>query len=130
MSVSPVFLRFLVVGGTFSLIYAATTSALIAFAGAPPLATGVLVWLACIPPAYWCQSRLAFGVTELRRTAFPTYVATQLASVGLVSVVSAVAVTRVFWVDTAIYLAASAAAAVLSFVVARLVTFAPVRRAG
>lgn len=126
MKLSTSFLRFLVVGGSFALIYAATTSALIAWAGAPPVATGALVWLACIPPAYHTQRRFAFAADRTRRAAFPLYLATQALSLALVSGVSALFVTRIFLLDTLIYLAAAAGAAVLSFLISRFVTFAPV----
>ena len=124
------FLRFLMVGGLFSVIFSATTAALISLAGAPPVATGVLVWLACIPPAYYCQRRFAFGVKRTRRMAFPLYAATQGASLALVSGASALLVTRDFWADTGVYLLASAAAAVMSFLIGRFVTFAPPAPAG
>lgn len=125
-SVSVSLLRFLAVGGTVALVYSVVTAALIAWAGAPPVLTGALLWLACIPLAFHAQRRFAFGADRTRRMAFPIYLATQLASLMLVSGVSAVFVTRVFLTDTLIYLAATAAAAVLSFLIARFVTFAPV----
>lgn len=124
------FLRFLVVGGLFSLIFSACSAALISLAGTPPVATAVVVWLACIPPAFYCQRRFAFGVERTRRMAFPLYAATQGASLALVSGASALFVTREFWADTGVYLLASAAAAVMSFLIGRFVTFAPPATAG
>lgn len=122
---SGTFLRFLLVGGSFSLIYSLTTAGLIGFAGTPAFVTSVIVYLLCIPAAYYFQKRFAFGVETARRAAFPLYVATQALGLSIVSGATALFVTHVFWADTLLLLTASAVAAVISFLITRFVTFAP-----
>lgn len=118
------FLRFLLVGGTFSLIFSATTAALIRFAGTPPFATSVIVYLLCIPAAFQAHKRFAFGVQTVRKAAFVLYVATQVCSLSLVAAITTRYVTQVFWQDTALLLVTSAVAAVLSYLIGRYITFA------
>jgi putative flippase GtrA len=119
------FLRFVVIGGSFSLIFSAVTAALIRFAATPPLPTSVVVYALFIPVAFHCQRRFAFRAQDTRKTAFPLYLATQLASLALVATVTTRFVTRDFWLDTALFLATSTLAAVLSYLIGRYVTFAP-----
>jgi putative flippase GtrA len=119
---SSPFLRFLLVGGTFSLIYSVTTAALIR-AGTPPLATSVVVYACCIPLAYLSHKHLAFGVAAARKTAFPLYVLTQVASLTAVSLVTTRFITHRFALDTAILLLTSALAAVGSFLINRFLIF-------
>jgi putative flippase GtrA len=119
------FLRFLLIGGGFSLAYSATTAALIRFADAPPLLTGVILYALCIPIVFACHKRFAFRAQQTRKAAFPVYLATQLASLALVAAVTTGFVTRDFWLDTALFLLTSAIAAVLSYLIGRYVTFAP-----
>lgn len=119
------FLRFLLVGGSFSLGYSVTTAALIRFAGAPPFWTSVLVYVASIPLAYTAQRRFAFRIERPRSTAFASYVATQIGSVSLVSAVTTHFVSHQFFHDTLLLLVTSAVAAVVSFIIGRFVTFVP-----
>jgi putative flippase GtrA len=117
------FLRFLVVGGGFALLYAAGTAALIHLAGTPPLPTSALVYAACMPPAFLAQKHFAFAVRQTRPAAFPLYVGTQLLGMGIVSAASGLLASGRFWQDTAVLLAASALAAVVSFLIGRHLTF-------
>lgn len=117
--------RFLAVGGVFAAFFALASAGMIRFAGAAPLAAATVIYAGCIPLAYQCQKRVAFGVVRARKWAFATYCATQIASIILVSLVTTRLVTHHFWPDVAILLATSALAAVTSFLVARFVTFAP-----
>lgn len=119
------FTRFLLVGGTFSLIYSLTTSALIGFAGTPPFVTSVLVYLMCIPPAFLAQRSFAFRVEKTRPAAFAIYAATQIASLSAVSLVTTRFVTGIFAFDTALFLVTAGCAAVLSYLVGRFVAFRP-----
>lgn len=118
-------LRFLLVGGAFSLVYSASTALLIGLVGTPPVATSLLVYLACIPPAFACQRRFAFGVERARPGALGLYAMTQGLSMAIVSSATALFVTREVVQDTLVILAASAVAAVVSFVISRFVIFAP-----
>ena len=119
------FLRFLAVGGSFSLGYAVVTSALIRFADAPPLPTSVIVYLVCIPLAFLAQKKIAFRVDQTGRSAILIYGATQVASLAVVSTITSRFVTRVFIVDTLIFLVTAAAAAVVSYLICRFVIFKP-----
>jgi putative flippase GtrA len=119
------FLRFLLVGGTFSLIFSATTAALIRFAGTPPFATSIIVYMLCIPAAFQAHKRFAFGVQNTRKSAFLVYLATQICSLSLVAAITTRFVTRLFWQDTALLLVTSAVAAMLSYLIGRYITFAP-----
>jgi putative flippase GtrA len=119
------FLRFVLIGGSFSLIYSAGTAALIRFAGAPPLMTSVILYALCIPVVFYCHKRFAFRAQQTRKMAFPLYLATQVASLALVATVTTRFVTEQFWLDTALFLATSTLAAVLSYLIGRYVTFAP-----
>jgi putative flippase GtrA len=118
------FLRFLLVGGTSSLIYAATTAALIRFAGTPPFATSVIVFLLCIPAVFHAHKRFAFQVRTTRRSAFVLYLGTQICSLSFVAAITTRHVTQVFWQDTALLLVTSGIAAVLSYLIGRYITFA------
>jgi putative flippase GtrA len=119
------FLRFLLVGGGFSLSYALVTAALIRFAGAPPFWTSVLCYVVAIPLAYTAHRRFAFQVEETRPAAFALYVATQVGALALVSAVTTHFVSHHFARDTLLLLVTSGLAAVLSFAIGRFVTFAP-----
>lgn len=116
-------LRFLVVGGSFSLVYSVTTALLVGLAGAPALATSILVYAACVPLAFAAQKRVTFRNAETRRWGFLAYAGVQVASVAAVSVVTTRFVTGDFVRDTLIFLVTSGAAAVLSYAVTNAVSF-------
>jgi putative flippase GtrA len=117
------FLRFLIVGGTFSLSYSLLTAALINFANAPAFAVTVVVYLLCIPAAFYAQKHVAFRMEHTQGSAFVTYFATQVGSLVIVSAITTRFVTKVFWIDTAILLVTAGSAAVLSYVIGRFITF-------
>lgn len=120
---SPSFLRFLLVGGSFSLIYSLTTAALIRFAHTPAFATSVAVYLCCIPPAFLAHKHFAFAVRETRAAALPLYALAQIGSVVAISFVTTRFVTHEFWKDTALMLLTSAIAAVVNYLISRFVIF-------
>ena len=117
------FVRFLAVWGSFSLGYAIVTSALIRFAGAPPLPTSVVVYLLCIPVAFWAQKKIAFRAEQTGKSAIFIYAGTQVASLAVVSTITSRFVTRMFIVDTALFLVTAGAAAVASYLICRFVIF-------
>ncbi len=117
------FLRFLIVGGSFSLGYAVVTAALIRFAQAPPLPTSVIVYLICIPLAFWAQKKIAFRADQTGRSAMLIYGATQVASLAIVSTVTSRFVTRNFFFDTALFLVTAGIAAVASYLICRYIIF-------
>jgi putative flippase GtrA len=116
-------LRFIAVGGAFSLIYAVTTALLVGLAGAPALPTSILVYAACVPLAFALQKRVTFRNAETRRGGFLAYAAVQVASVSLVSFVTTRFVTGDMARDTLVFLVTSGAAAVLSYAVTNAVSF-------
>ena len=115
--------RFLLVGGGVSVGYSALTAGLIAL-GAPAFGTTVLLYLAAVPLAFRLQHRFAFGGGPVRRGAFAIYAATQVASLMAVAAVTTQFVTRVVVVDAGLLLLTCAAAAGVSYAIARFVTFA------
>jgi putative flippase GtrA len=117
------FLRFLIVGGAFAVIYSVTTAGIVSHSAASPGWVSALVWLACIPPAYWCQRRFTFRPRADRRGALWLYALTQALSLGIVTVIAATFSTREMGWNTMVYLAASALAAVTSFALNRYVVF-------
>lgn len=117
------FVRFLLVGGSFSICYALITAGLIRFAAAPPLPTSVVVYVLCIPAAFWSQRRIAFRADRQAKGAVWIYTATQLGSLALVSAITTRFVTRVFWQDTLLFLVTAGAAAVASFLICRYIIF-------
>lgn len=124
------FFRFLAVGGSFSLGYAIVTAALIRLAYAPPLITSVIVYLLCIPLAFWAQKKIAFRADQTGRSAMFIYAATQVASLSVVSTITSRFVTRVFIMDTLIFLVTAGAAAVVSYMICRFIVFKPKKESG
>lgn len=121
------FLRFILIGGGFSLLFSLVTAALIRFAGAPPFATSIIVYVICIPVVFQVHKRFAFGVRETRRSAFILYLATQICSLSFVAAITTRHVTQVFWKDTGLLLVTSGVAAVISYLIGRYITFAAPR---
>jgi putative flippase GtrA len=117
------FLRFAFVGGSFSLSYALITAGLIRFAEAPPLPTSVLVYLLCIPAAFWAQRRFAFRADTQAEGAIWIYAATQIGSLSVASAITTRFVRQVFWQDALLFLATAGAAAVASFLICRYIIF-------
>ncbi|WP_322890924.1 MULTISPECIES: GtrA family protein [unclassified Yoonia] len=117
------FVRFVLVGGSFSLGYALITAGLIRFAAAPPLPTSVVVYLLCIPAAFWAQRRIAFRADQQAKGAIWIYTATQIGSLAVVSAITTRFVTRVFWQDTLLFLLTAGTAAVASFLICRYIIF-------
>ena len=95
-------LRFLVIGGGFSLAYAVVTALLINRVGTAPFATSVIVYVICIPLAFRAQKRFAFRAKTLRNSAFYIYAATQVAGIALVALITTRFVSYdLFW-DTVV----------------------------
>ncbi|EAQ07609.1 GtrA family protein [Yoonia vestfoldensis] len=117
------FVRFLLVGASFSLGYAVITAGLIRFAAAPPLPTSVVVYLLCIPAAFWAQRDIAFRAKRQAKGAIWIYSATQICSLAVVSAITTRFVTRVFWQDILLFLTTAGVAAVASFLICRYIVF-------
>lgn len=118
-------MRFLVVGGSFSLGYSIVTAVLVGKAGAPPFITSVVLYLICIPAAFAVQKRFTFRLTQAWRYGFLVYAATQVICLALVAAVTTRFVTQNVAIDTLIFLVTAGSAAVLSFVANALFAFKP-----
>ncbi len=116
-------IRFLAVGGSFSLTYAVVTAGLIRFASTPPLATSVIVYLLCIPAAFWAQRTIAFRADEKSVSAMLIYAGTQIASLAVVSLITTRFVTRHFVTDSLLFLGTAGVAAVASYLICRFIIF-------
>jgi putative flippase GtrA len=118
-----VFVRFVLIGGSFSLGYAVVTAGLIRFAAAPPLPTSVVVYFLCTPAAFWAQRHIAFRADRQAKGALWIYTATQTGSLAVISAITTRFVTRVFWADTLLFVATAGMAAVASFLICRYILF-------
>lgn len=120
-------LRFLLVGGLAALAYALTTAVLGTVLPHPGPWVAVLVWLAFIPPVYLCHARFSFRERQARQGGLALYALTQGLSLCIVAAASAVFARQEVLADTLVYLAASALAAVTSFLLNRWLVFGPAR---
>ncbi|VDC20199.1 GtrA family protein [Pseudogemmobacter humi] len=115
--------RFLLVGGGVALVYSVLTALATSVLPYPRPLMAVLIAMACVPPAFWCQRRFTFRDSTPRRHALAVYAAAQALGMAIVAGASALFSTGLFWPDTLVYLAASAVSAVASFAINRLVAF-------
>ena len=122
---SGIFIRFALVGGSFSLIYAVVSAAIINWTDIDPFWVSVGLFILCIPFAFQAQRRFAFRVTVLRRYAFLAYALTQVGSIALVSAITRSFITQDFAVDTMVMGLTVGLAAVVSYAIGRLFTFKP-----
>ena len=119
------FMRFLMVGGGFSLGYAIVTAGLINFVNAPALPTSVIVYLLCIPLAFLAQKKFTFRDDQSGKSALLIYGATQVGSLAVVSAITSRFVSKSFVIDTGLFLVTAGAAAVISYLICRYVIFRP-----
>ncbi len=115
--------RFLLVGGGFSLAYALVTALLIGKLGFPAVVTSVLIYAACIPLAYLAQRRFTFRADRTHRGSFIIYALTQVFGLGLVSLITTRFVSGVYLLDTGLFLITAGVAAIVSFAINRLFAF-------
>lgn len=118
------FLRFLLVGGSFAGLYAGACTLLTALLPLPAAGVSVLVWLALIPPAYACQRRFAFRASQPRRGALLFYAMTQGVGLVIASTIAALFAGQEPGRNLVVFLAGSALAAVASYLLNRMITFA------
>ncbi len=121
--ISGRFVRFALVGGGFSLGYALLTAFLVGPLSAPPFATSVGLYALCIPLAYLAQKHFTFGASRAHGGSFAIYGATQIASLAVIALITTRFVSQVYWMDTGIFLATAAGAAVASFAINRSFAF-------
>lgn len=117
------FIRFVGVGGSFSIGYAMTVAALVRFTAAPPLITSITIYMACIPLAFLAQKKFAFRVGKTARRAILIYAATQIACLILVSLITSRFVRGVFLFDAVLFLITAGSTALLSYLICRFLVF-------
>jgi putative flippase GtrA len=117
------FIRFAIVGGGFSLGYALLTAFLVGPLSAPPLVTSVTLYALCIPLAYLAQKHFTFGQETAHKGSFAIYALTQVVSLAVVATLTTRFVTQVYWMDTGLFLATAASAAVVSYAINRSFAF-------
>lgn len=117
------FVRFAAVGGSFSLGYALLTAFLVGPLSAPPFVTSVVLYALCIPLAYLAQKHFTFGAAHSHGGSFAIYAATQVASLAVIATITTRFVSGVYWMDTGVFLATAALAAVASFGINRSFAF-------
>ncbi len=118
-------LRFLMVGGAFSLGYSILTAVMVGPFGLPPFSTSVVLYVLCIPAAFSLQRRLTFGAQDARPAGFFIYAAMQVVSLAVVASVTTRFVSQVFVLDTLLFLATAGAAASVSYVISDKFAFRP-----
>lgn len=116
--------RFLIVGGAFSLIYSVTTAALISVLQYSAFWISVVVYAFFIPFAFMLQKTFVFEHAGDRLRTFLPYAALQVATVALVSCVTTLYVTHIFFWDSIIMLVTTGVAAVVNYFISRFVVFA------
>lgn len=117
------FLRFLAVGGGFSLGYSAVAAFMVGPMGLPPYWTSLALFMSCVPLAYLAHKYFSFGAKSARKGGFVIYSASQISSFALVSALTTRFVTGVYLLDTGIYICTVGGAAVLTFLVAKTFVF-------
>lgn len=115
--------RFLIVGGMMALVYAVLAALATAHLPLPKTVSAGGAWLLCIPFAYWAQRRFTFVDSAPHRHAPWLYGATQGLGIATVATVSHFLASGAFWPDLMVHLFGSLLAAILSYLINRVVIF-------
>lgn len=120
------FLRFLVVGGALALAQSLLATGFTLYLPGPRPLLAVLATLILLWPAYQLQARVTFKMRGSgRRGGLSLYAATQAVGMAITAFASWRFTSGLSWADTLVYLTASAVAAVISYLMAKLVIFRP-----
>ena len=118
------FVRFALVGGSASLVYAAAV-AILAHSSEIRYTVAIATYLALVPPTWLAQRRLVFRSRRRFPGEFMRYLAVQAVGICLASAaVPQLATGGPTW-NFGVYLGNAAAAAAVSFVLSSLFVFAP-----
>jgi putative flippase GtrA len=120
---NSVFLRFLVVGGGMTALYSVCAALATAYLPLPRPVSSAGVWILCIPLGFWCQRRFTFTGSTPHRHALWLYAAVQVMGIGITATNSHLLARGSFWPDLMVHLFSAALAAILSYLVNRLVVF-------
>jgi putative flippase GtrA len=116
-------LRFLVVGGGMAALYAVCAALATSYLPLSRSLSSALVWILCIPLGFWCQRRFTFTGSTPHRHALWLYAAIQVMGIGIAASNSHFLARGAFWHDLMVHLLSAALAAILSYLVNRLVVF-------
>lgn len=117
------FIRFLLVGGGFSLLFSVLTSIFINYLSTPPFTTILIVYISCIPCAYQCQRAFVFKQKKTRKHAFYYYAGLQILSLSTVSAITKFFISYDFVWDMALMLATAALTAIVSYILSKKIIF-------
>jgi putative flippase GtrA len=118
-------LRFLIVGGGFSALYATLAALATSYVPLPKALSSVIVWIVCIPIVFWCHRRFTFPTRQPHRLGLWVYAATQVMGLAIVATASGLLARGVFWPDLIVHFLATGVAAVVSYLITRSVIFLP-----
>jgi putative flippase GtrA len=119
------FLRYLIVGGGFSALYATLAALATSQLPLPKALSSVMVWIVCIPIVFWCHRRFTFPSRRPHRFGLWVYTATQVIGLAIVATASGLLAQGAFWPDLIVHLLATGVAAVASYLITRSVIFLP-----
>jgi putative flippase GtrA len=109
------FSRFSLVGASAALAYVVIATGLLNAFGLAPWWASTLSFFTCVPLAYAAQRRIAFRSRRAHTSAFPRYLATQVANM-IVAAVSSEALSRLgFLPVTFVFVAAGGFAVLVSY---------------
>ncbi len=117
------FLRFLIVGGGFSVGYSAIAALLVGRLGLPAYWTSLILYVFCVPLAYLAHKHFSFGAGSAKKGGLVRYVGLQIASFAFTAAISTRLVTGVYLVDMGIYFCTVGIAAGLTFLIANAFIF-------
>lgn len=116
-------LRFLAVGGGVALLYAILAATATSLLPLPRAVSSGVLWVLCIPVAFWLQRRFTFTARKPHRHGLWLYAATQGLGIGIAASVSYLLATGSFRHDVFVHLLASALVAVVSYLISRWIVF-------
>jgi putative flippase GtrA len=116
-------MRFLVVGGAMTALYSVTAALATTYLPLPRSLSSAVVWMLCIPLGFWCQRRFTFTGSTPHRRALWLYAAVQVMGIGIAATNSHLLARGSFWPDLMVHIFSAALAAILSYLVNRLIVF-------
>lgn len=116
-------LRFLVVGGGLTALYSVLAALATTYLPLAKPLSAAGAWVLCIPLGFWCQRRFTFRDATPHRRALWLYAGTQIMGLCIAATASQLFARGVFWPDLAVHLGAAGVAAILSYLVNRLIIF-------
>lgn len=116
-------LRFLAVGSGMAGLYSVSAALATTYLPLPRPVSSVGVWILCIPMGFWLQRRVTFADSTPHRHALLLYAAIQATGMSIAAASSHFLASGSFWPDLLVHLSAAVMAAIISFMVNRLVVF-------